>query len=400
MIQSYKSVREVVLFLLLIASASLAAGTRELHRDVNAQAIEKDGTIWIGSYEYIMSSSDTGWINHDSIVDEITDIAIANDGTKWIGHRGGVTSFNGTNLTRYTTSDGLISYDVRTIAIDNSGTVWIGTSKGISKFDGTTWTGYSTANSDLPDNQINSLHIDHNGVVWVGSGGDLSSFDGTTWTIYNYTSTNGVHVYSTRSITQAPNRTIWFGTYHNGVCSFDGTTWKKYNTTDGLVHNQITDIAIAQDGTKWFGTQNGISKLDGTTWTNYRTELADPVSPRDDNINDISVGIDGNIWIGTNRGLYWSDNLYESKLNSALPQIEVDDAVGTVVGNLSTSRFITAETGVVYTFLTGSDLFEIVNDTVKTKRALTSADNMLQARVERSKAGEKNTVDIAIPVHH
>ena len=48
-------------------------------------------------------------------------IAIDSDGGLWFGTNGGVSRYDGENLTRYTESDGLADNDVRAIAIDNDG---------------------------------------------------------------------------------------------------------------------------------------------------------------------------------------------------------------------------------------------------------------------------------------
>ncbi len=86
-----------------------------------------------------------------------------------------------------------------------------------------------------------------------------------------------------------------------------------FTTSDGLVDNDITAIAI---GSKWFGTlEHGVSYLDdnGTpsdktddTWTTFDT--SDGLSS--DNVRAIAIDSDGGKWIGTNGGgvIYLDDN--------------------------------------------------------------------------------------------
>ena len=47
--------------------------------------------------------------------------------------RRGVSKFDGTNWTTYTTSDGLVGNYVRAIAIDKEGNKWFGTDEGSFK---------------------------------------------------------------------------------------------------------------------------------------------------------------------------------------------------------------------------------------------------------------------------
>ncbi len=68
---------------------------------------------------------------------------------------GGVSKFDGTNWTRYDTTDGLADNYICAIAIDALGNKWFGTNKGgVSKFDGTNWTNYTQNNSGLADSHI------------------------------------------------------------------------------------------------------------------------------------------------------------------------------------------------------------------------------------------------------
>ena len=42
--------------------------------------------------------------------------------------------------------NGLVANDVATIQVDNQGNIWFGTNGGVSKFDGSKWTTYTSAN--------------------------------------------------------------------------------------------------------------------------------------------------------------------------------------------------------------------------------------------------------------
>jgi ligand-binding sensor domain-containing protein len=65
----------------------------------------------------------------------VTAIAIDAAGHEWFGtYGGGVSHFDGTTWTTYTTADGLASNGVSAIAIDAAGHRWFGTEGGVSKF--------------------------------------------------------------------------------------------------------------------------------------------------------------------------------------------------------------------------------------------------------------------------
>jgi len=137
----------------------------------------------------------------------------------WFGTPLGVSEFDGSTWTTYTTADGLAYNWVYAIAVDGVDHLWFGTHNGgVSEYDGSTWTTYTTYNSGLPDNRVLAIAVD-------GAG----------------------H--------------LWFGTLGGGVSEFDGSAWTTYTTADGLAGNHV--FAIAVDGTDhlWFGTYGGVSEF-------------------------------------------------------------------------------------------------------------------------------------------
>ena len=96
----------------------------------------------------------------------VVEIAIDNQGNKWCSNSVGVSKFDGTNWTTYTTEDGLASDEVNCIIADKQGNIWVGTNKGISKFDGMAWTNY------LPKLYVQTIVFDTLGNKWLGTQGD------------------------------------------------------------------------------------------------------------------------------------------------------------------------------------------------------------------------------------
>ena len=108
--------------------------------------------------------------------------------------------------TNYTTTDGLIDNSVYAITIDNQGNKWVGTNNGVSKFDGTGWTSYTTSNSGLATDRVNAIAIDDQGNKWFGTwGGGVSKFDGINWTSY-------LPYSIVTSICLDSHGNLWFGT--------------------------------------------------------------------------------------------------------------------------------------------------------------------------------------------
>ncbi len=272
----------------------------------------------------------------------IWDIDIDDAGNIWLATSSGVSKFDGTNWTNYTTENGLLDNFVSHLEIDTNNVVWCTSWSGLSCFTiaNGTWTTYTTENSDMPENALNDIAVDSQNTKWFTTGSSgLVSFDGTNWN--NYTTENGLPTNNLGKIRIDTQGKMWIGTYQNGVFSYDLSTVTTYTTANGLLHNNIYDIAIGDDGTvwlatqmginglkagnpmisiyepdgpasnyincaavdqnnlKWFGsTDNGISTFDGVTWGHYSIDDGIPGSC----INDITMAPDGTIWIATQEG--------------------------------------------------------------------------------------------------
>lgn len=88
------------------------------------------------------------------------------------------------------------------------------TSSGVSKFDGTIWTAYTTADG-LAGNYVTAIVIDSLGNIWFSTFGGVTVFDGTTWITYTTADEWGDNYLFPLAIDSADNK--WVGTYGGGV---------------------------------------------------------------------------------------------------------------------------------------------------------------------------------------
>jgi ligand-binding sensor domain-containing protein len=244
------------------------------------------GNAWFGSKYGVSKFDGTSWTSYappgGTIAFYVPDMASDRVGNLWFANDlgcdragclyGGVTKFNGTTWTSYTSAAGLASNNVLTIASDNVGNVWFGTGMdtyttfpptygGVSKFDGYSWTTY-TPDDGLADYEAQVIANGKEGDVWVGfgrNGTGVSKFDGISWT--TYTIADGMASNSVWAITSDLVGNVWIGTGDSGVSKFDGARWINYSTADGLAGNWVYLIAKDTDGNLWFGTDGGVSEV-------------------------------------------------------------------------------------------------------------------------------------------
>ncbi len=310
-------------------------------------------SMWIGTFNHGIYRY-TGQSHRDHLIDsrrwtkyeipnepshhDVEAIAFAPDGVAWFATAGGVSSFDGKTWKTYSIQDGRYEQDFWSIGVESNGTVWLGSrTNGVSKFDGKNWETfmpgkgmngnfYYTGLAITPDDHvwfgndsvlagywrgtwqsfsalstfddIQAIATAPDGSIWFGRWQDgLAHYNGKDWKVY--TKAGGLPDEYIHTIAIDPQGIVWIGT-NQGAVRFNGENWKTFTTADGLAGNEVRAIAISLDGTVWCGTEkNGASRFDGNNWTSY--------TPKDglisNNVNDIEVAPDGAIWFATANGI-------------------------------------------------------------------------------------------------
>lgn len=220
----------------------------------------------------------------------------------------------------YTTTNGLAHNEVRAIFTDQYGVKWFGTKNGLSRFDGTSWTTYTTSNTNLPSNAITDVQSDLYWLdkLWVATEGGLALFDitasGIGSTVKYTTDNSNLISNSLTSIGLDRDGSKYIGSAASGVTVIEGDTWTKvdknysFGTGKGLSSNVVREIATAGD-TAYFALDNGvsriISKVDGLTsasrWNG--TYLMYAFLSTSDDIRSVHTDRFGNFWAGTSNGV-------------------------------------------------------------------------------------------------
>lgn len=119
----------------------------------------------------------------------IYSVYVDSEGNQWYGTPDGLLEHRSreakTDWILYNSEDdGLPGDEILSITGDQNGDIWIGTlNAGVSKYDGSAWTIYST-NEGLADNKVFAIAVDIDGSVWFGTDNGVSHFAGGTWTTY------------------------------------------------------------------------------------------------------------------------------------------------------------------------------------------------------------------------
>lgn len=172
-----------------------ACRARDLHRchaglhdrHVIAFCRDRDGRLWIGSYNGVISLRDTMFSRYDTVAglreEAVRAILQDRHGDVWFGtFGGGVTRFDGTRFRTYTTADGLPHDMVLAMVEDRKGRLWLGTRRGICEVlrgpDGLHFRTYGKARG-LVNTAVNynAAIEDRHGRLWWGTAGGAACFD-------------------------------------------------------------------------------------------------------------------------------------------------------------------------------------------------------------------------------
>ncbi|MBF0160932.1 MAG: regulator [Magnetococcales bacterium] len=99
-------------------------------------------------------------------------LQVEKDGTVWAGTwGGGVSRFDGKQWRNYSVTEGLPGTVVYSLARDGQGTLWAGTDRGVAWFDGNRW--HPLMDGHLQQSHVYTLATAPGGDLWAGSRGNV-----------------------------------------------------------------------------------------------------------------------------------------------------------------------------------------------------------------------------------
>lgn len=253
--------------------------------------------------------------------DQIKGAVNGKDGAVLIATAYGLSAYNGSWSTRHVirgnVSEGLLDDFVTALGYDPSGNLWIGYGGGLQIFNGAT---YQTIRNQqvLKDLRITAIQR-WGDTMWVATGtAGIHRYRNGTWTWYQPMSREGPGFFSADSLALDPaGDALVIATQGEGA-------WLVPSPDDPVVFRRIdpdpssppSPWHVRQDplGGVYFFDDQEIRKYSlSSGWTPVLT--AADLTHRGTEINDIAAAQDGTLYIGTDDGIYlWRDGAVRQRL--------------------------------------------------------------------------------------
>ena len=214
---------------------------------VTALFEDRQSRLWVGNHrawyrngsEWIPTESH--WAPVTKLVNgEVDVISQDRDGNIWYGGADtGISRFDGTNVRKFTTADGLPGVSVTSFLQTRDGTIWVGTTTGLAKLEGDRFFSFSNA-GQLGVNYVRSLHEDSEGILWIG-------------------------------------------TYDSGITRFKDGKFSTITKAQGLFSDGVFCILEDDDGWFWMNSNQGIHR-------SRRSDLNDVADGKISIVNSASYG--------------------------------------------------------------------------------------------------------------
>lgn len=205
---------------------------------------------------------------HTGLLENITQKTFQDSkGNLWFAAYKGMSKFNGTTNTLYTSKQGIKDDFLMSMAEDKKANLWFLFDYALECFDGTDITNYSFEEEDMDYEKLNDILIDNQGNSWICTfGKGVIKIDKNLTSYTRYGEEHGF-VNDINCVSQDVQGNIWFGGEGNGLFKWDGAAFSSYTTK--LPHNTVTSIHITSTNQLWLGGGTGVTLFTENQATYY-----------------------------------------------------------------------------------------------------------------------------------
>jgi diguanylate cyclase (GGDEF)-like protein len=220
-----------------------------------------DGTLWFGTGKGLASWKNNSFREYTAREgisnDPILTLAVSHDDSLWIATASGLLRWKGKPLERVAQSSMPQNARITYLLENRRRTLWIAFDhSGIASFQGGELVRYTT-HEGLPSDDVTQVFEDREEHLWIAMlGGGVAELRKGSFSSFG--EREGLSENMVWSVLQARDGSVWVGTNSKGLnhISNDGEV-RVYSTHDGLPSGSIFALLEADDGSMWIGMEHG-----------------------------------------------------------------------------------------------------------------------------------------------
>jgi diguanylate cyclase (GGDEF)-like protein len=171
-----------------------------------------------------------------------------------------------------------------------------------------------TDESGLPQATIDAMVQTADGYLWIGTEEGLVRFDGMRFVVSDRQSAPALRSPFISSLYEAPDKTLWIGTYGGGVSRMRNGLIEGFHP-ELLGSDRIREFLTARDGGLFVATAGGgLLRIDGEKVTRFTTRDGLP----SDRIWTIADDGEDGLWVATHGGgvVRWRDGRVQQRITT------------------------------------------------------------------------------------
>jgi len=312
------------------------------HNSIRAVLQRRDGYLWLGTYGGLARFDGVRFLVYDNTNsglrdNEVRTLAEDADGTLWIGTTaGGLHRLRDGKIEPFDT--GIQHRTINALAVAPDGSVLVGTGAGLYRVRGDSaaqeaqdllggtaiqclamagddvWAGLPSGLVQVSNGvaqrrtwvgagntEVLALHATADGGLWVGlldgfqevrltASGPLVG--GRRWLLPD-------SWYGAVAFLVDRHKTVWVGTYGNGLHRLTGDKLDHVSTEDGFLDHRAWALAEDREGHVWVGTRSGLVRLRDGPVKAFSSREGLPA----DVVRAVREEADGTLWLGSDKGL-------------------------------------------------------------------------------------------------
>ena len=255
----------------------------------------------ISAFALTVSAQTNSWVSYQAVTN-IHDIA-EESGWLWIGTNAGVIHYNlsdGSKEYYKKTNSELINDNVESVYIDHQGSKWFCTFYGVSKYDGSNWVTFNKDSMGIERDWVHDAVQGADGDMWFATRAGITRYDGSNWTVYSPATDTTIVSYEMMAIDVDSKGNIWAasrddGYGRGGLFKFDGTKWQAFTQQNSDIPDYYYyDLVVDHNDHIWLASNDhGLIKFDGTNFTMYNNMTS---YIGDIRVKHLFVDASDNIW--------------------------------------------------------------------------------------------------------